>query len=215
MKFLGLLVLVNLFLMSCGPISVNRSYVDEMDDRGKEYLVAGQNFDAIPGDTGNHPYAREDMMKRTPSRHEDYPEWSEEQKIQKELNKKISKLSEEQKLWFNRNEHLLGTDSQKIYFLSLSHADREEYLSTISSKRIRGHSGRRRPASNFRYSPRANREVYLGMGKDEVSGLWGNPHKVDVAGNPRLENERWTFYENGRKKYIYFAQGRVEGWVTE
>jgi hypothetical protein len=206
---------MNVFLASCGPISVNRSFVDEMDKEEPEYLIAGKNFEVTPGDSGSHPYQHGEMMERTPERAEDYPEWSERQKIKKELNTKLSSLNEEQQNWFRRNEDLFGTDSQKIYFLGLSQSERDEYLDTLHTKNLRKSPRGRAPASRFRYSPRANREVYMGMGKTQVSSLWGKPHRVDVAGDPRYENERWTFYENGRRKFIYFAQGRVEGWATE
>ncbi|EQC46288.1 lipoprotein [Bacteriovorax sp. DB6_IX] len=214
MRLVLSMMIFGLFLTSCGPISISRSFVDEMDDQGDEYLVAGKNFDVLPGDSGAHPYQKEDMMSRTPDRHEDYPEWSERQRIRKELTQKLSALSEEQQIWFRRNEHLFANDSQKLYFLGLSQSERDDYLVSIHSKKISS-TTKRAPASKFRYSPRASREVFMGMPKDQVVNLWGQPHRVDVAGDPRYENERWTFYENGQRKYIYFAKGRVEGWVTE
>jgi hypothetical protein len=185
-----------------------------MDTPESEYMVAGKNFDVTPGDTGSHPYQRKEMMSRTPDRDEDYPEWSEKRKIQKELRSKISGLNEEQQRWFRRNEHLFGSDSQKVYFLGLSQAERDEYLDSIHAKKL-SQGAVRKPASKFRYSPRASREIFLGMPKSQVTSLWGQPHRVDVAGDPRYENERWTFYENGQRKFIYFTKGRVEGWVTE
>jgi hypothetical protein len=41
---------------------------------------------------------------------------------------------------------------------------------------------------------------------------FGRPTRVEVAGNPSYENERWLYSVNGATKYIYFESGRVEGW---
>ena len=41
---------------------------------------------------------------------------------------------------------------------------------------------------------------------------WGNPSKVDVAGDPKNQNERWTFYEKNKVKRVYFEKGLVNGW---
>ncbi len=54
--------------------------------------------------------------------------------------------------------------------------------------------------------------VMVGMDKVNVIKLWGNPMKIDIAGNPNSQNERWSFYTEGRKRVIYFENGKVEGW---
>ena len=53
------------------------------------------------------------------------------------------------------------------------------------------------------------------MDKNGVIERWGNPHRVDTAGNPQLGNERWTFFEKGDRKYVYFSKGMVDGWTLE
>ena len=53
------------------------------------------------------------------------------------------------------------------------------------------------------------------MSKTEVQRIWGSPSRVDVAGNPKMENERWSFYHNGRVKTVFFESGRVEGWEIQ
>ena len=40
----------------------------------------------------------------------------------------------------------------------------------------------------------------------------GKPMRVEIAGNPRYENERWLYRMNGASKYIYFESGQVQGW---
>lgn len=58
-------------------------------------------------------------------------------------------------------------------------------------------------------------EIFVGMTKTEVRSIWGGPNRVEVAGNPREENERWAFYHNGSVKLVYFEQGLVQGWQID
>ena len=51
-----------------------------------------------------------------------------------------------------------------------------------------------------------------GMSKSDVMNNWGEPRRVEIAGNPSFENERWLYSVNGATKYIYFESGRVQGW---
>ncbi|MBF0209084.1 MAG: hypothetical protein HQK53_19670, partial [Oligoflexia bacterium] len=60
-----------------------------------------------------------------------------------------------------------------------------------------------------------NREIFLGMSKELVMQSWGRPLKIDVAGDPVRENERWLFYSYGGPKYVYFESGRVRGWASK
>lgn len=63
-------------------------------------------------------------------------------------------------------------------------------------------------------------DVALGMPKDAVRESWGDPELVEVAGNPALGNERWTYtrYLSSTEGYqreervIYFEGGSVIGW---
>lgn len=213
MKFVGFLILV-ISVVSCAPLSMNRSFIDAMDDKEDEYMVPGKNFDVVPGDSGSVGYKRSEMMRRTPASAREYPQWTEEQRLQRELRRKISSLSEEQKIWLRRNENFFESDSQKLYYLGLSADEQDDYIAARSMNSYRK-TNQRRPSSYFKYSPRYSREVYVGMDKGQVAKIWGNPHRVDVAGDPSYGNERWTFVEHGKRKYVYFAQGKVEGWATE
>ena len=213
-KIVYLLMLSQLW--SCAPISINRSFVDAMDDEQAEYMVPGKNFEVTPGDSGKDEYSLADMRRRTPRTQEQSFAWSEEQKLEKELDRKVSKLSPEQRDWFMKNEELFANDSQKIYYLGLSPRERQEYLEHRTGSRLGVKSSKGRSvASIMRFSPRQGRTVSMGMDKSQVVSSWGNPHRIDVAGDASLENERWTFYEAGRKKFVYFTKGKVEGWVTE
>ena len=53
------------------------------------------------------------------------------------------------------------------------------------------------------------------MSKVQVIDMWGRPARIEVAGNPSNENEKWAFYENGRVKFVYFEGGTVQGWQIQ
>lgn len=58
-------------------------------------------------------------------------------------------------------------------------------------------------------------DIYYGMGKSDVIRAWGKPARVEIAGHPSYENERWSFYEGGEVKQVYFESGRVQGWALD
>ncbi len=62
-------------------------------------------------------------------------------------------------------------------------------------------------------------ELTLGMEKDDVLSVWGQPRAVESAGDPQVGNQRWIYLnglsENwsiGPKRIVYFEAGRVSGW---
>ena len=59
------------------------------------------------------------------------------------------------------------------------------------------------------------RGIQIGMSKTQVEQLWGRPVNIEVAGDPRYENERWSFYHQGKMNYVYFESGEVQGWSLE
>ncbi len=50
------------------------------------------------------------------------------------------------------------------------------------------------------------------MSKNDIVASLGKPARVEIAGNPSYENERWVYQFNGSSKYIYFESGVVQGW---
>lgn len=65
-------------------------------------------------------------------------------------------------------------------------------------------------------------DIVFGMDRDEVLSSWGEPGKVQIAGNPNEGNERWVYSESGsryfgesRSRFVYFKNGRVSGWETK
>ncbi|MFG1500739.1 hypothetical protein ABMA70_11085 [Halobacteriovorax sp. XZX-3] len=208
-----------LTIVSCGPISMDRQFLDVMgeEDEGFSLFSPGKAFDTVGGDPSYVQYSKDEMMKRTPSSEEDYPSWSQEKRLKMELQGKLDSMRPEDREAFRRKERMFDNDSQKLYYLTLTRAEQQEYGRTLVRYEKQRKFEARKPASIFRYSPRAqaHREIAMGMDKKNVIDRWGNPHRVDTAGNPQLENERWTFFENGERKFVYFSQGKVEGWSLE
>ena len=65
-------------------------------------------------------------------------------------------------------------------------------------------------------------QIRVGMERRNVQLHLGSPTRVEVAGNPKYGNERWT-YETSvptldgyytERKVIYFEGGTVVGWET-
>ena len=60
------------------------------------------------------------------------------------------------------------------------------------------------------------------MQKEDVKESWGDPDTVEIAGHPRLENERWRFsvpvttpegYQI-EERLVIFEAGKVVGWQS-
>ncbi|HTL12288.1 MAG TPA: hypothetical protein VL588_07360, partial [Bdellovibrionota bacterium] len=70
--------------------------------------------------------------------------------------------------------------------------------------------------------PPSESEVYLGMPMEQVRTAWGDPRRIQIAGDPGFGHQRWI-YETGAEaggegttgtRVLYFEQGRVAGWET-
>ena len=132
-----------------------------------------------------------------------------EKLLSNELHRLESIQSEEDLDFYQEYQHKLKTVSERIFFLKLSPFDRQDYLASRGFLSAREEVALRGPAQYFKL--RKN-EVAFGMQKPDVLDSLGKPLRVEVAGNPRHENERWLYQFNGAPKYIYFESGEVQGW---
>jgi hypothetical protein len=64
-----------------------------------------------------------------------------------------------------------------------------------------------------------DRELRIGMRREDVIQVWGRPLEVETAGEPGKGNQRWIYTEDlshrwliKPKKVVYFERGRVSGW---
>jgi hypothetical protein len=201
--------LIALFLTGCAEFSTGRSYLTEMEQDDAHFFSPREDFPVMAGDSGQDWISESERKRRTPASHDDLLEDRTSQALKSELRQLEGLQSEESLELYNQHKHLLAGTSGKIYFLKLPPQDRKDYLSSkgiLSEKRLASET----PFD--RLTSRRNNDVYLGMNKNEVLASMGKPVKVEVAGNPRNENERWLYRFNSRSKFIYFESGRVEGW---
>ncbi len=74
----------------------------------------------------------------------------------------------------------------------------------------------------YKPSYAADGDISIGMNTSNVYQSWGEPQKVETAGNPRSGNERWiyrsnstSFWSDSSAKIVYFENGQVVGWETQ
>lgn len=199
MKFLPLF----LFLVSCGTFPTGRSYLAEMSREDGGFFEPRSDFPVVMGDSGSWGYSEDVRRLRTPASVEDSEEYQLEETLKWELAELESKLTPQEKGHYFKYSHHFATLSEKIYFLKIPYLERYSYLEArgiIPS-----------PLTSWFGTPH-NRELDLGMSKNEVVSLLGKPQRVDIAGSASAENERWLYAEQGSPQYIYFESGKVGGW---
>ncbi len=194
--------------VSCTQMLSQRSYLTEMEHDDSTFFNPRQDFPVVNGDTGRDYETASNRRARTPSSEQDIIEDQNKRFLRQELKHLEARQNEESAALYEKYKRHLSTTSERIYFLKLSSYERKEYLST------RGFMNTERalvehPADRFGVR---QSDLAAGMNKSDVVNGWGRPNRVEVAGNPSFENERWLYNVNGATKYIYFESGRVEGW---
>jgi len=203
-KLLGLILILG--LSACSDFVIKRSFEQEMERDSDGVFVADKDFPVVSGDVGQTYRNSEEIRLRTPPTPSTKKKLEYLSSLEDELQHLEEGLTEKDYQHYSRYKDKLQNNSEKIYFLKLKTLrERDEYL---YGKGI---------YSEQSLSPQVeeairNRDVLLGMSKDAVSRSWGSPIRVDVAGDPSYENERWAFYREGRVQYVYFEHGKVQGW---
>lgn len=192
MRLLFLLV----FLTSCAYFPEQRSYLSEMSREDRGFLEPYRDFPVVMGDSGSWGYSEEVRKLRTPASVEETQEYELEQALKWELADLEAIQSKEAFANYEKYSHHFSTISERIYYLKLPYHERYSYLES-------------RGLISSAYSAS---QVNLGMSKTEVLTVLGRPQRVDIAGNPTFENERWLYAEQGNPKFIYFESGKVGGW---
>ncbi|MES2527839.1 MAG: hypothetical protein V4598_12165 [Bdellovibrionota bacterium] len=203
-----LILTIMLTFSACAELPTGRTYLSEMEHDDSTFYHPDEDFPVVGGDaevTGMS--ADEYRRNRLPRTESERGLDREGQILRKELRALESSQSEEEQEFYQQYKKKLATDSERIYYLKLPRSERQEYLTS------RGFVEKKRsPASvGDAFTARRN-EVGMGMSKDDVMGSLGKPMRVEVAGNPSYENERWLYQFNGSNKYIYFESGKVQGW---
>lgn len=209
-----LLVLALAIGFSSCALLEHRDFEDEMSEYRDDDLsfVPNEDFPVVAGDSGDMGGGLDVILRRTPASPFEKRLNDHQSSIRQELYALEGKLQEDELRQYIENKDKLGNDSQKIYFLSLDEMEKYEYLKT---RGIVEKDNNRYYSANERAIASVTNDIVLGMGKDEVARIWGQPARVDYSGARSLENERWAYRRNDKVKFIYFASGVVEGWTEQ
>ncbi len=196
----------------CAGFLPDRSFIEEMNRESDPFLLAGKDFPVVSGDTGEAYRSRDEVQKRTPASERSRKLQKEQMSIKQELDQKEADIPVESLEQYSKDKKFLPTDSDKLYYLSLSSGERASYIS-VKKQDLQDDQGK---GQDFiqKHSIH-NGELYLGMAKPQVLQIWGKPSKIEIAGNPKNQNERWSFVEDGNVKQIYFESGKVQGWALD
>ncbi len=211
-----LIILSVLLLSSCAAFLKKRTFIDEMDRTSEGLFVPGQDFNVTPGDRSDSAYrSREEILKRTPASFE-REQLENSKSLNHELVMKERNLNQEEYEQYAHVSPYLESTSEKIYFLSLSSEEKRDYVDSMRLEEYHERVGRDgRSLASLDLIKRRDRDIQVGMTKDDVRRQWGPAFRIDVAGDPIRENERWSFQQNGRMRYVFFEQGVVQGWSLE
>lgn len=206
-----LFLLLIIFLTSCSMFDY-REHEMVMDDRfDQEMWIPEKDFPVIPGDSGRSYRDRDELMSRVPATARDQKEIKYYNSLRQEIVSLENRLSEREYEDYQKIKPQLGGLSEQIYFLRLSYREKIDY---INSKKIN-----MKPTYTVRgfnnYQFNQTQPVGIGMSKTEVLERWGSPAQRQYAGSPNEQNEKWSYMVNGRRKEIFFEQGRVEGWTEQ
>lgn len=208
LKVLPLTLLLTL-PVGCAQFHTGRTYLSEMEHDDSTFFEPRNDFPVVAGDTGRDWRSDKEMRARTPASMDDLEESRATRYLRNELRALEAGQSEEALEFYDKHKHQLATTSEKIYFLKLPVRERREYLLTrgfIEEPKVPLYTEREKSFALRK------QDILLGMTKNDVMESWGKPVRVEIAGNPRNENERWLYKMNGASKYIYFESGQVEGW---
>lgn len=197
---------------SCSLMLPDRSFVEEMEREDEGFFTPGKDFPVVSGDTGKMGRSREEIQRRTPGSERSRRYTAESASLAEELRKKEEGMEEMEVETYLRDKKYLQTDSDKLYYLSLSDRDRASYIQTKQSD-LEDELNQKQNMVERRSIHSS--ELFLGMEKSEVIEIWGKPARIEIAGNPKNQNERWSFVEDGNVRQVYFEGGRVHGWALD
>lgn len=206
-KHLSLLTLM-LTTVSCSQFLTHRDYLAEMEHDDSSFFNPRRDFPVVAGDTGRDYETKTERRQRTPASMSDTQDSLSRRSLNQELRQLEGKQSSQALEQYEKHKSQLTSTSERIYFLKLSPYERKDYLSSRGFLQ----EEKRAPAAYEQNFALRQSNVITGMSKSDVMSNWGRPTRVEVAGNPSFENERWLYKLNGATKYIYFESGRVQGW---
>lgn len=196
----------------CALMLPERSFLEEMERESDGFFAPGKDFPVVSGDSGEVYRSREEIKRRTPSSERAKRLNAESVSLGTELREKEENMDEFEVERYSLDKKFLQTDSDKLYYLSLSPNERETYIDAKKTD-LKDELEQRKNMVQRRSIHSS--ELFLGMEKNEVIEVWGKPARVEIAGNPANQNERWSFVEDGNVKHVYFESGKVHGWALD
>jgi hypothetical protein len=204
-------------MSGCAQFLNKRSFIGQMSEEN-DFYQPGEDFQLTQGDSGKTYRTRDEYVRRTPASSSDhfFEKNNQDSSLRQEIAYKESTLRDEERDQYQEFTALNADPSARIYFLNLPPSERGLYLQALQSEGAKEseHIG----VSSIGFLEERKRyegAVQLGMSKDEVMQLWGAPTREDYAGDPALENVRWTYYQGDKVKKVFFEQGAVGGWNLE
>jgi len=207
----SLILLITISQIGCSMLD-HRDYEMVMNERfDDEMWIPERDFDVVPGDSGRSYRNNAEIFNRVPATARDAKELNHQRSLHEELMIKENKLSEVEYEDYRKIKHLLGSTSQKIYFLSLTYPEKLAYI------QARNISVKKSYTAHDLYSGNITdqKPIGIGMSKADVINTWGRPADRQFSGNPSDQNEKWAYNQGGVTKYIYFEHGHVEGWTEQ
>lgn len=211
LKFL-LILLTVVSLNGCALMLPDRSFIEQMERESDPFYAPGKDFPVVSGDEGEQFRSREEINARTPSSARSSRLTRESASLKDELRQKEEDLDVYDSEKYLKNRKYLISDSDKLYYLSLSSNEQAAYISSVKVD-IKLEQAQKSNMVSIR-SIHAT-EIFIGMAKTDVVDAWGRPAKIEIAGNPSNQNERWSFVEDGSVKQVYFEAGKVQGWALD
>ncbi len=193
--------------VGCAQFQTGRTYLAEMEHDDSSFFTPREDFPIVAGDSGRDWMSEQERRQRTPaSKENDFDAGP--RMLKQELRTLESMQTEESSAFYDLHKHHLSSISERIFFLKLPVFERKDYLIN------RGFlpTPKMGVSTPERISAIRKNDVLLGMKKNDVLESLGKPVRIEVAGNPRNENERWLYRLNGNQKFIYFESGQVQGW---
>ncbi len=199
---------VLLLFTACADLPGGRTYLSEMEHEDATFYRPDEDFPVVGGDAEVTGMSMDEYRRnRLPRTEEEKSTDREGQILKAELRNLEESQGEEDREYYNKYKKKFATVSEKIYYLKLPRGERRSYLQE------RGFTeAARSPAALSQALTARRSDVLMGMSKNDVVASLGKPARVEVAGNPSYENERWLYQFNGSAKYIYFESGLVQGW---
>jgi hypothetical protein len=192
----------------CSGLAPGRAFIAEGGDDGG-FFNPNVDFPVVVGDSGDYwpsEQRREGRANLSPY----------ELVLEQELRTLESRQDAETDVLYQRYRNHFSTVSERIFFLKLDPEEREDYLISRGFIKVEPtpQSGAvaRRPAQAGQTKSEGPQAVTMGMTKEEVMHYLGRPVRVEIAGSPSEQNERWLYKTQGASKYIYFEGGAVDGW---